>query len=247
MADRSTPHGPRSSGVEARTRGGWVPVGTAADRRANHSANGTDQGRRTRLKLIDAARRIFERVGYFDASIEDIVAEAQVARGSFYTYFPDKVSVFRILGEEVNQAILDAVSAHPTEGGIDVIQRLDQSNRRFIAVYRQNAAIYGLIEQVGTIDAELRAARLRGRTAHVRRVTASIERWQSRALMDPTVDARTTAAQLVSMTSNFCYWWFVGGEEHDEERAATVLTHTWVRTLNLHSRPQKALQQSPST
>ena len=122
------------------TRGGWAPVGTAAERRATHTTNGTERGRRTRQKLVDAARRTFERVGFFDASVDDIVAEAQVARGSFYTYFPDKLHIFREVAAQVGQAIREAVAVSHADHG-DVVRRLEQSNRQYIVAYRLHAAM----------------------------------------------------------------------------------------------------------
>ena len=41
-----------------------------------------------------AARRVFERDGYFGARVADITAEAGVAHGSFYTYFASRQDVF---------------------------------------------------------------------------------------------------------------------------------------------------------
>jgi len=239
MSERSAvPANRRGSGDGPRTRGGWTPSGTAAVRRANHGTNSTERGRRTRQRLIDAARRVFERVGYFDATIDDIITEAGVARGSFYTYFPDKLSIFQLLSREVNEAVLAAVASEPSPPGADPVQRLDAANRRYIAAYRTYAKLYGLVEQVATIDPDVQASRLRSRRAHVERVTATIRRWQRRGLADPALDPGTTAALLVSMTSNFCYWWFVGGEAHDDERAATELTATWVRVTGLRRRPR---------
>ncbi len=232
---------------EARTRGGWIPAGTAAERRTIHAKRGTERGRKSRLALIDAARAVFERVGYLEATIEDIVTEADVARGSFYTYFPDKLSIFRVVSTEVNHAIRESVSreADLDEGGKrratqTVTQRLDRSNRRYIAAYREHAVIYGLVEQIATIDPVIHEQRLGSRRAHVARVAESIERWQAAGRCDPTVDAGVTAAMLVSMTSNFCYWWFVGGEEWDEEEAAANLTANWVRMLGLRDRPKRS-------
>lgn len=232
-----------------RTRGGWAPAGTAAERRANHGVNSTSRGRRSRQKLIDAARRVFERVGYFDATIDDIITEAGVARGSFYTYFPDKLSVFQIVALEVNHAVRSAVADHSSsvaadpEGRpepakrLDIVQRLDAANRRYIETYRQNAKIYGLIEQVATIDPTIHATRMRDRADNVARVARTIRSWQDRGMADPDVEPETAAALLVSMTSNFCYWWFVAGEEHDD-RAVEELTATWVRVTGLRKRPR---------
>lgn len=232
---------------DARTRGGWVPVGTAAERRTIHAKRGTERGRKRRRALIEAARTVFERVGYLEATIEDIVTEADVARGSFYTYFPDKLAIFRVVSSEVDLAIRASVSrkVDPEDAGErraaqTVTQRLDRSNRRYIAAYREHAVIYGLVEQVATIDPAIHEQRLGSRRAHVARVAESIERWQAAGRCDPTVDADVTAAMLVSMSSNFCYWWFVGGEEWDEEEAAAGLTANWVRMLGLRDRPKRS-------
>lgn len=220
-----------------RTRGGWTPAGTAAERRANHSVNSTSRGRRSRQKLVDAARRVFERVGYFDATIDDIITEAGVARGSFYTYFPDKLSVFQIVAVEVNEDVQTSLAAEPLGADLDPVQRLAAANRRYIDAYRRNAQIYGLVEQVATIDPTIHTDRLRNRTDNVERVAATIRGWQNRGLADPELEPETTAALLVSMTSNFCYWWLVGGEQHDE-RAVDELTATWVRVTGLRKRPR---------
>lgn len=233
--------GARSSGDGSgppRTRGGWEAVGTAAERRANHSERGTDRGRRTRRQIIDAARRVFERNGYVNATIADIVAEAGVARGSFYTYFPSKLVVFRVVAQEVDDAIGAAVGVRADEPRLDVTANLDRAHRRYIAAYHANAAIYGLIEQVATIDENVHERRLRSRRRHVERVAGTIRRWQDRGLADPGLDPITTAGALVSMMSNFCYWWLVGRDDtYDEEQAAVTLTQLWVRSLGLRADP----------
>src|SRR2546425_11272769 len=47
-----------------------------------------------RLDLLRAARDVFATKGYHDAKVDDIVAAAKVAKGTFYLYFPDKRSIF---------------------------------------------------------------------------------------------------------------------------------------------------------
>jgi AcrR family transcriptional regulator len=199
---------------------------------------GTAKGQRTRAQLLEAARVVFESKGYFDASVEDLVTEAGVARGSFYTYFEDKSEVFRLLSTEVHTAVLEAVSTNLGSPGGDPILKLQESNARYVATYRQYASLYGLIEQVAAVDPLVHAERVERRRVNVERVKSSIERWQSRGLADPEINAATTAGLLVSMTSNFCYWWFVGGEEYDQDQATLTLTETWVRAIGLRAVPR---------
>ena len=233
--------GIRNSGGDGpRTRGGWTPAGTAAKRREVQLERGTERGQRTREEIIAAARKVFERDGYLEASIDDIVADAGVARGSFYTYFPTKLAVLKVLASRVGKQIREAVMFQPEDMDLDPVEALDQSHRRYIEVYRQNAGIYGLIEQLSTIDPELHNIRLSGRRNHVKRVATRIRRWQERGLADPTIEPTTTAAALVSMTSNTCYWCFVGQDRYDVDQLAVTVTELWVRSLDLQRRPRRA-------
>ena len=229
-----------------RTRGGWVPMGTAADRRATHEERGTPRGERTRALILEAARRLFETRGYIDVNIEDIVEAAGVARGSFYTYFESKLQVFRVLSADVAGQVDEVVASGASEDRRDAVAELDRSNRLYIEVYRRNAAILGLLEHVATIDPEVQQMHRGLRQAHLERMAATIRRWQQQGIADPEVDPATTAAALVSMTVNFCHWWFVGGDDYDPEQAALTLNRIWVRSLGLRARPRSKPASSQS-
>jgi AcrR family transcriptional regulator len=69
-----------------------------------------------RQQILQHAREVFARRGYHAAKIDEIVAEARVARGTFYLYFEDKRSIF---GE-----ILDLVLARIGA----TIQRVDPND-----------------------------------------------------------------------------------------------------------------------
>jgi AcrR family transcriptional regulator len=224
-------------GVPARTRGGWAAAGTAAARRAAHEDRVTAKGLRTRCELVAAARRVFERDGYAGTRVGDIAAEAGVAHGSFYTYFSSKQDAFLAVMDEVGKQFRAAVVPPPGEARADAYEALDRANRRYLEAYRANSVIWALAEQVATIDPQIHRIRLRGRRAHVDRVAATIRRWQDRGLCDPGIDPETTAGALVSMLSNFAYWWLAGGDTYDPELVAVTLTEIWGRAVGLR-RPQ---------
>lgn len=52
---------------------------------------------RTRLRILDAAEKIFGARGYHDASIIEITQAADVAQGTFYVHFPSKKAIFEEL------------------------------------------------------------------------------------------------------------------------------------------------------
>ena len=47
-------------------------------------------------KILNAAKKEFERVSLEQASIKNIVEEAGIARGSFYQYFESKEDLLRV-------------------------------------------------------------------------------------------------------------------------------------------------------
>jgi AcrR family transcriptional regulator len=252
--ERGTRMAARSGSAPARTRGGWAPAGTAAARRVAHGERTTAKGLRTRDELVAAARRVFERDGYSGARVADIASAAGVAHGSFYTYFSSKQDAFLAVMRAVGAQFREAIAGPPGEvqgrggrgeggrgeggrgeGGREesAYQALDASNRRYLDAYRENSVIWALAEQVATIDPEIHEIRLRGRRQHVERVAATIRRWQDRGIADPGIDPQTTAGALVSMLSNFAYWWLVGGDSYDPEAAAATLTDIWARAVGL--------------
>lgn len=50
-------------------------------------------------KIIKAAKKEFSRVTIEEASIKNIIEEANIARGSFYQYFESKEDLLRIFIE----------------------------------------------------------------------------------------------------------------------------------------------------
>lgn len=232
-----------------RTRGGWIPVGTAAERRAVHVERATPRGQQTRRQIVEAAQRVFARAGYLDAGIEDIVKEAGVSRGSFYTYFESKIDVFREVVQEVGDAVDRAVLQRPpSELGFDVVQSLHAANMRYITSFRDNAPIYALIEQLSLsgIDEALYEGRIQRRRRDTARVSDLIRRWQRAGLADPSVNPAIAASALLSMTANTCFWMFVGKDQKfDLEEAGRVVTDIWVRAVDLRRRPNRKWLAQP--
>jgi AcrR family transcriptional regulator len=62
-----------------------------------------------RQQILTAARDTFAKRGYHQTTIDDIVAQAGVARGTFYLYFEDKRAVFSDLIDRFAQQLTMAI------------------------------------------------------------------------------------------------------------------------------------------
>ncbi len=75
-----------------------------------------------RQQLLDAAIRVFARKGYVETSIDDIIKEAEVARGTFYLYFPGKKEIFLAIIDryfELVSQLVERLMAEEWPAGLD--------------------------------------------------------------------------------------------------------------------------------
>jgi AcrR family transcriptional regulator len=85
-----------------------------------------------RLDILRAARRVFATKGYHDTKVDEIVAAARVAKGTFYLYFRDKRSIFIELVDAVFTRIGSAILRVDTGG--DVAGQIQHNIRAILAV-----------------------------------------------------------------------------------------------------------------
>ena len=85
-----------------------------------------------RNELLRAAREVFATKGYHDAKIDDIVAAAKVAKGTFYLYFKDKRSIFSELVDGFFTRIGGAILK--VHGDADVEAQVKHNIRAIVAV-----------------------------------------------------------------------------------------------------------------
>jgi AcrR family transcriptional regulator len=191
------------------------------------------RGRATRDALLDAARRVFERVGFLDARIELIAQEAAVSYGTFYRYFVSKEDVFRELSTRL---FTDMHTREPSVEHTTPTERLIAANRAYYEAYRRNARMMAIVEQVATFNDEFRELRHRHRVQWIERTSAAIARWQqdghARRDLDPTMAARSMAA----MVDHSLYLWLVQGEDADEIVLLDTLDEMCVGALGLVGR-----------
>jgi AcrR family transcriptional regulator len=194
------------------------------------------KGVRTRARLLEAAKAIFEEDGFLEARISDIAERAGLSHGSFYHYFESKEEVFREVAESVEEqlsaplggVILDAGSHAPPQ------DRIREALRRHLDSYRREARIIGVIEQMARYDKQVNAVRMARHQRYHEQVSASIKDLQLHGLADPDLDPEIAAAALGAMTNRFPEMWLVQGEVSCPfDQAVDQLTRVFVNALGL--------------
>jgi AcrR family transcriptional regulator len=94
-----------------------------------------------RQQILNAARDVFARRGYHAAKIDEIVATAGIARGTFYLYFEDKRAIFEEIVDRtiarLGMAIV-RVDLRPSAG--TVADQVRENIRRIMRILLEDRA-----------------------------------------------------------------------------------------------------------
>jgi AcrR family transcriptional regulator len=181
-----------------------------------------------RSAILAAARRRFALRGYHRTSIDDILAEASIARGTFYLHFESKRAIFdelvasllATLRGTVRRIDVSAEAAPPTDQLTEMVERVLEAlieNREMTGLLLREAN--GLDEDFdrklrdfyGRIEALLVSALSTGQGMHLlrpfpptiaaRAVLGMVKETVQWAILDAgVVDVRRLARELIALT-----------------------------------------------
>ena len=200
----------------------------------------SQKGARTRARLLEAGKEIFEEDGFLEARISDIAERAGLSHGSFYHYFDSKEEIFREVAASVEEhlsAPLGGVILDPESHAMPQ-DRIREALRRHLESYRREARIIGVIEQMARYDKQVNAVRMERHQRYSQQVAESIRNLQQHGLADPELDPKIAAAALGAMTSRFPEMWLVQGVVSCTfDQAVDQLTRMFVNALGLTDVP----------
>lgn len=153
--------------------------------------NGT---RDRRTQLLHAARTVFAKKGYEDATVSEIVGRAGVAQGTFYLYFPGKESLAGAFAELLSERFAE-LAAEKTARSRSFESALVRVFEAAYQVAEEHRDIFLIanrgLELVDDLDEWM------NRTAPAREwLEGFLRYWQTDGAVDARVRAATTARVL---------------------------------------------------
>lgn len=104
-----------------------------------------------REAILDAAGRVFGRLGFHDAKMADIAGEAGVAAGTVYNYFKNKDEVFRSMLARGHDIVFEKIYAD--RGVEDPLERLRAWTRTVFTFLEEHGVLFALYVRIGgTLD-----------------------------------------------------------------------------------------------
>lgn len=150
-----------------------------------------------RAALLAAAREVLAEKGLDAAKVSEIVARAGVAQGTFYLYFPSKLSLVIALAEDMDRHILTA-----TQAAVARAQTLAEGIDVGVAVAFEEMGRYR--DVLGIIEARIGLVELRAQCAHLYEeyyayVTGMIAQGQDNGEVDRSIDPQIAARLIVGV------------------------------------------------
>lgn len=94
-----------------------------------------------RQQILTLARDVFARRGYHATKIDEIVAAAGIARGTFYLYFEDKRAIFEeIVDRTIARLGLAIVRVDPRDASRTVAEQVRDNIRRIVRILLEDRA-----------------------------------------------------------------------------------------------------------
>lgn len=194
------------------------------------TANARAGQRDTRRRFLDAALTVFERLGYRDSTVKDILEESGGGRATFYTYFSGKSDV----AAQLFEGLLPRAKTYWTELA-DLAEGPDLSHasirkhiEKGLGFWSRNRVIMEALNAAMTHDP---AIAKRHYQWNIEAVAGLTRNWaESRR-----AEGQLRATVLVLQWERFCWHWLIQGVPQDRELVLDVFSDLWHREL-LHLR-----------
>jgi AcrR family transcriptional regulator len=150
-----------------------------------------------KAKIIDAARTIFGKKGYHDATMDDVAKEVGVSKGALYAYFRSKEDLLKeisLQGHQTLRTILEETSkSHSLEASLEQIYATITSR------YKGNLHTHFEIIAIASHDPKIRKIIGEDYQKTTESVEAFVKEKMQHGSMRTDVDARTQAELFTAL------------------------------------------------
>jgi AcrR family transcriptional regulator len=189
-----------------------------------------------RAEILAAALRVFEAQGYYGAAMAGIAAEAGVATGTLYNFFPSKEALFHTLIEQKTGAFFAYLRAEvdPLTGASAKLARLVAAECAFYAANRPFLRIF-ITARSGfewAAKQELGAAFRQQYAGHLAGVAGILADGLAHGELRP-MDPDEMAQALVGMLNATLFEWTIAHDTAPLAERAARITHLFLHGANI--------------
>jgi AcrR family transcriptional regulator len=123
-----------------------------------------------RIRILEAAGRLFAARPLHEVRLEDIAAEANIGKGTIYVYFKGKTDLCVSLFIEAMARTTAEIQAQLQDSGLTLAEKIDRVIRTLLSLSRQYPNMPNMIRELSLTPEDLRPL-----TARRQQMVAAIE------------------------------------------------------------------------
>jgi AcrR family transcriptional regulator len=178
--------------------------------------------------VLDAAERVFVRLGHARTTMGALAAEAGVTRPTIYAYFPSKDDVFAALADRVREEFLtlqeEADTSSPRETARGTLTA-------YLDAYVRHFGVLTIIAAQARVDPGMRRLRAELHARANRRHARFVERLVAQGLARPPIPPALVAEAVTGVVMRFAEESAATPERQPELTAALVELYTGLLDL----------------
>lgn len=178
----------------------------------------------TKRRIFVAALELFHDKGFDATTVDEITERADVAKGTFFNYFPRKESVLEFLNEDC----LERAEEHALAPGASASERVIALCASVAEAYGQNRALARMLLRV-SMEKVCCPEPERGRNRLEQLAKQVFEEGQKRGEFRADLDAESVFRVLGSVFIGALLWWAADFEQHHRPPGPELMLQDVVR------------------
>jgi TetR/AcrR family fatty acid metabolism transcriptional regulator len=195
-----------------------------------------------RVRILDAAVKVFADRGFFTATVAEIARAAGVADGTIYLYFKSKDDLLlRLFDEKMSDLLTEARAAVDSEGS--AAARLRRFIQLHLALVEKNPELASVLivelRQSAQFLKGLEKAKL---SAYLDVIAQVVKAGQDSGELDPALSPSTVKRAIFGALDELALGWLLSGRKTSLKKTAAEVAEWLVRGLQVQRIPSGGRQ-----
>ena len=166
-----------------------------------------------KVKIIEAATKVFAKEGFQDASVDEIVKIAEVAKGTFYYYFKSKDDLFLALigtgTDKLSEKMVE--ESNKSSDPIEKIKTIIDSQYKFFGANQDLCLV--LLSEIWRLESKWRQKYSTKRDQYVKALKQAIEVGQKDNIFDKKIDSKIASIAIFGMVATSALDYLASGKK----------------------------------
>ena len=190
------------------------------------------KARKTRARILEAARAVFAEHGFAKTTAEEISTKAGVGYGTFYLYFKDKREALHTILSEVDAKLyhLGEDELAKYRRGLGALSTIKATISSFFDNFQANADVIKICHELSTTDPDFKAKHDEIRARLINRVKEHLLKGVEVGNVK-NIDPEITSFALAGLIETIAIEWFFNNRQWDRDKVINTVAKLYLGAI----------------